>query len=80
MGDVPITPIEALRRAQRIGLEAGLKYVYLGNVPQEEGGEDTYCPACKAVLVRRSGLMLVENRLKNAACPTCRKPVAGVWQ
>lgn len=79
MGDVPVTPIETLRRAQRIGLEAGLQYVYLGNAPQEEGGEDTSCAGCKTVLVRRSGLMLVENRLKDGACPACGRAVAGVW-
>ena len=79
MGGVPISPIETLRRAQRLGREAGLKHVYLGNVLQEEG-EDTRCPTCDTVLVRRTGLMLLENRLANGACPNCWTPVAGVWQ
>ncbi len=79
MEDVPITPIETLRRAERIGREAGLQHVYLGNVP-EEGGEDTYCQGCKAVLVQRLGLMLVENRLRDSACPTCKRPLAGIWK
>ncbi len=79
MGGVPITPIETLRRAQRLGREAGLKHVYLGNVLEEEG-EDTRCPTCDTVLVRRTGLMLLENRLANGACPNCWTPVAGVWQ
>ncbi|MBI3603963.1 MAG: AmmeMemoRadiSam system radical SAM enzyme [Nitrospirae bacterium] len=79
MGNTPITPIETLRLAKRIGLEAGLRHVYLGNV-FEEGVEDTDCPACHTVLIRRVGLRLVENRLQDGACPTCRRPLAGVWQ
>ncbi len=79
MSDAPITPIETLRRAQRIGQEAGLQYVYVGNV-FEEGMEDTYCPGCKTLLIRRLGLTLVENRLKDSACPACRTAVAGVWK
>jgi pyruvate formate lyase activating enzyme len=79
MLDAPITPIETLRRARRIGREAGLRYVYLGNV-FEEGEEDTHCPGCKTPLIRRFGLTLIENRLKDSTCPACRMPVAGVWK
>jgi pyruvate formate lyase activating enzyme len=79
MLDAPITPIETLRRAQQIGYEAGLRHVYLGNV-FEEGEEDTHCPGCKALLIRRSGLTLIENRVKDAVCPACRRPIAGVWK
>lgn len=80
MGAVPVTPIETLRRAAAIGQEAGLQHVYLGNVPQEEGGEDTCCAGCTTVLVRRSGLMLVENRLKDSTCPACGRAIAGIWR
>ncbi len=79
MGAIPMTPIETLRRAQQLGSEAGLKHVYLGNVLEEEG-EDTRCPACGALLVRRTGLVLLENRLREGACQNCWTPVAGVWQ
>lgn len=79
MRTVPCTPIETLRRAADIGRDAGLQYVYLGNV-FEERGEDTHCPACKTLLLRRDGLLMVENRITGGACPSCRKPVAGVWQ
>ena len=79
MANVPSTPLETLRAARRIGLEAGLKFVYLGNV-SEEGGEDTSCPNCRAVVIRRVGLTMIENRLKDSACPACRQPLAGVWQ
>lgn len=79
MEHVPITPIESLHRAERIGREAGLRHVYLGNVP-DEGGENTSCPGCGALLIRRAGLLMIEDRLKDGTCPTCRRRVAGVWQ
>jgi pyruvate formate lyase activating enzyme len=78
MANIPSTPIETLRAARQIGLETGLKFVYLGNV-SEEGGEDTSCPNCRTLVIRRAGLTMIENRLKDAACPACRQPLAGVW-
>jgi len=78
MGMVPPTPIATLRMAERVGKEAELQYVYLGNV-FEEPGEDTHCPGCRAVVIRRSGLFLVENRLKDGACPDCGRKIEGIW-
>jgi len=77
MTDTPPTPAATLRRAARIGLEAGLRYVYVGNLPGG-GGEDTYCPGCGARLIRRHGFQLLENRIRNGVCPDCRTPVAGI--
>ena len=78
MSHVAITPIETLRRAEQIGREAGLQHVYVGNV-FEGGGEDTYCPGCHTVVIRRTGLMLLENQLKGSTCPNCGRRIAGVW-
>ena len=78
MEEIPVTPVESLRRAERIGREAGLLHVYIGNAP-ELRGEDTCCPGCHTVLIRRAGLALIENRLKDGGCPACQRPVAGVW-
>ena len=75
--DVPPTPVATLRRARDIGLEAGLRYVYEGNVPGE-AGENTYCSACGAQVIRRSGLGLVRNRLQGGRCPECGQPIDGV--
>ncbi|WP_447974717.1 AmmeMemoRadiSam system radical SAM enzyme [Nitrospira sp. Kam-Ns4a] len=79
LSDGAETPIDTLRRAALIGREAGLQYVYLGNVPEEEGGEDTRCPECGTVVLRRTGLSLVDNRLKSGACPACRQAIPGIW-
>ncbi|MCX6094736.1 MAG: AmmeMemoRadiSam system radical SAM enzyme [Candidatus Bipolaricaulota bacterium] len=71
------TPVETLERARRIGLDVGLHYVYLGNVPDE--GEETHCPSCGAVVIRRRGYFVWENRLTGGTCPSCGAPVDGVW-
>ncbi len=79
MAQLPITPIESLGRAERIGRDAGLQHVYIGNV-FEGGSENTFCPGCHALVVWRSGMMLVENRLHGSNCAECGEPVAGVWE
>ncbi len=73
------TPIPSLLRAREIGQEEGLRYVYLGNVPQEEGAENTICPGCGAVVIRRWGLTMVENRLRAGRCQDCSQFVTGRW-
>ena len=76
--DKPRTPVETLRRAREIGTEEGLHYVYEGNVPGE-GGENTYCYACGAVLIERHGVLLTRNNLREGRCPDCGTWVGGVW-
>lgn len=73
----PPTPVATLRRARDIGLQAGLRYVYEGNVPGE-AGENTYCYACGAQVIQRSGAGLVRNRLQGGRCPECGRPIDGV--
>ena len=52
MTDVPPTPLATLQRARQIGLEEGLHYVYVGNIPDDRG-QDTFCPECGRLLIRR---------------------------
>lgn len=75
--DKPRTPVSTLRRASNIGKEEGLHYVYEGNVPGE-GGENTYCHSCGALLIERYGLELIRNRLQNGTCPECGSRIKGV--
>jgi pyruvate formate lyase activating enzyme len=42
-------------------------------------GESTHCPGCGKVLIRRVGQAVAENRLKNGACPDCRRRIPGIW-
>lgn len=78
MLDHPPTPTATLRRARQIGLEAGLKHVYVGNVPDADG-ENTYCPTCGKLLIERHGFRLGKIQLEHGACGTCRTPLAGLW-
>lgn len=77
MLDVPVTPVETLRRAAEIGREAGLRYVYEGNVPGEKG-ENTTCYRCGALLIERYGFHVRVNRIRHGACPDCGAPIDGV--
>jgi pyruvate formate lyase activating enzyme len=52
--DVPPTPLETLETARRIGIEAGLKFVYIGNIAAADG-QNTVCPNCRTISIRRSG-------------------------
>jgi pyruvate formate lyase activating enzyme len=74
------TPPAKLVEAAAIGRSAGLRYVYAGNLPGRTGDlENTRCPACSALLVERSGFMVVANRLSGGSCPDCGTAVAGYW-
>jgi pyruvate formate lyase activating enzyme len=77
--DAPPTPVDTLKRARQIGLEEGLRHVYMGNVPGQ-GGEDTYCPYCGAVVVSRSGYRILDMKLKGKGiCPVCSGEIKGEW-
>ncbi len=74
--NLPPTEISVLEHAKRIGLEEGLHYVYLGNVPGE--GENTTCPQCSHLLIDRVGYTIQHYSLDDGACPECGYKVAGV--
>lgn len=76
MKDVPITPIEKLQKAYKIGKQAGLNYVYLGNVSNSK--VSTYCPKCKTLCIDRQKLPII-NKLKKGKCPNCKEEIKGIW-
>lgn len=71
------TPVEKVRRAREIGLEAGLRYVYTGNIPGDEG-ESTYCHSCGEILIKRVGYSIRKQNMKDGACTGCGTKVDGV--
>jgi len=75
--DRDMTSMETLDRAMQIGKDAGLKYIYKGNVI---GHEDTLCPSCNQLLIRRDGFGVSMNKLKEGKCPSCGYEVQGVWE
>ncbi len=81
MLDVERTPESTLLRAYKIGQEEGLKYLYIGNVDNEDY-ESTYCPSCKKRVIDRSGNIgqFVTNELdEKGVCPYCNYQLEGVW-
>lgn len=82
MQDKPNTSLATLLRAAEIGREAGLRYVYAGNLPGDvDEYESTFCPKCRAVLVKRTGYFVHEvNLTPQGTCPGCGEPVPGVWR
>jgi len=77
--DRPPTPVETLRKARQIAMEEGLLYVYLGNVPGDDG-EDTFCPQTGEKIIDRTGFWIQSNKLSSDG--TCGRgfKVAGVWE
>jgi pyruvate formate lyase activating enzyme len=70
-----------LLQAVKAGREAGLKFVYAGNLPGTVGEwEDTRCSCCLATLIQRRGFRVLENRIgSDGLCPECGAPIPGVW-
>ncbi len=80
MKDIPATPAATLTRARQIALDAGIKYVYTGNVHDERGGA-TYCPSCHTPLILRDWYRIDDYRLlPDGRCPECGTAVAGRFE
>src|SRR3989440_7189988 len=81
MQETANTTAEQLMRACEIGREAGLRYVYAGNLPGRVGRwENTYCPACDELLVERYGYIIRQMKVTRAGtCPKCETVIPGIW-
>jgi pyruvate formate lyase activating enzyme len=77
MKEVSATPLQTLQMAKKIGLEAGLYYVYLGNLG-DNGNLDTICPKCGQILIERSNFGIMKNNIQDNRCPNCGMEIAGV--
>jgi len=75
--DRPSTPLETLIMAREIGIKSGLKYVYTGNVPGDDG-ENTFCYKCKNILIDRWGFYVRKNLIENGKCAHCGAHIDGV--
>lgn len=79
MKNLPPTPISSLERAYEICREEGLRFVYVGNVPQHEM-ESTYCPSCKEVIIHRRGYRVMSLDIVDGHCRFCGTAIPGKWQ
>ena len=77
MTDKPPTPVETIVMARDIGIKSSLRYVYVGNVPGENG-ENTFCYSCGNLLIHRWGFSIRKNRVENGTCPHCGVKIDGI--
>jgi pyruvate formate lyase activating enzyme len=77
MPSTPPTPPKTLQTAYQIGKEAGLDYIYMGNIA---GEANTSCPQCGTLLIRRSGYYILEYQLEDSQCPSCGLTIPGMWE
>ncbi len=71
------TPEATLKMAEEIGRQAGLKYIYVGNV--YGWGNDTFCHNCKKALIKREGFSIIDYKVKDKKCPYCQAEISGVF-
>lgn len=78
LSHLPPTPIKTLERVRQLGLESGLRFVYLGNVPGHLG-ENTYCPGCGRTLIERRNYEILSHAIEDNHCPYCGEeiPIVG---
>jgi len=76
--NLPRTPVSTLERSRKVALDAGVRYVYAGNVPMHPS-ENTFCHECRNELIRRTGFRVQFNRIDDGKCPKCQTPIPGVW-
>jgi len=75
---LPSTPINSLHNAKEIATKAGCKFVYIGNIPEQDA-LNTYCPKCKGLVIERMGYKIVRNNIQNNKCKTCGEKIPGIW-
>jgi len=75
--DAPATGAKTIQKAVEIGREAGLRYVYAGNIQGES--ENTRCSACGETLIERMGFRVMRNSAAKGRCPNCGSALSGVW-
>jgi pyruvate formate lyase activating enzyme len=76
MSDYPPTPDKTIKRIRERGLEQGLRFVYSGNLWGDEG-ENTYCPVCGKLLIKRTGYNITEYNMQNGKCSFCGEKIEG---
>ncbi len=74
------TPLAALHAAVEIGREAGLRYIYTGNLPGSEEMADTRCHGCGCIVARRERMSILALEVgESGDCPQCKAKIPGLW-
>ena len=74
---LPMYPVETLEQARDIAVEEGIRYAYVGNLP-EHPGDNTYCPRCGEMIIRRLGFTILDKHMVDGKCQHCGQPIPGV--
>jgi pyruvate formate lyase activating enzyme len=76
--NLPPTPVATLERSREMAMARGMRYAYVGNVPDHPGNH-TYCPSCGKAVIKRTGFFIAEMHVKKGLCAFCRAKISGVW-
>ncbi|MBL7102791.1 MAG: AmmeMemoRadiSam system radical SAM enzyme [Bacteroidales bacterium] len=76
--NLPATPVSTLEKARYVAIKAGINYIYIGNVPGSDA-ENTFCPNCNKIIIKRKGYRLLENNIENGKCKFCKTIINGIW-
>jgi len=77
MLDTPATPLTSIQQAYDIGRQAGLQFVYTGNIRHQQN--TTYCPNCHQPLIERLGYQILSNKIIDGKCVYCNHQIPGIW-
>lgn len=75
---LPSPPVHILETLREVAFSAGLKYVYIGNVPGHSG-ENTHCHHCSKIIIKRFGFKVLENNIQDGKCKFCHQAIPGIW-
>jgi len=76
---LPSTPVSTLNKAKDIAINAGIKFVYVGNVPGHSS-QNTICPECNKIILERRGYFILNNFITDNSCKFCGEEIPGVWK
>ena len=76
---IPVTPVAMLEKARETAVNAGIRFVYIGNVPGSDA-QHTYCPGCNKTVIERYGFSIGAMNLVNESCRFCGTKIEGVWR
>jgi pyruvate formate lyase activating enzyme len=76
--NLPPTPVATLERFRNYAMGKGIRYAYVGNVPNHPGNH-TYCPRCGKAVIERSSIFITGLNMEHGRCKYCAKEIAGVW-
>jgi len=76
--NLPPTPVATLERSRNYAMSRGIRYAYVGNVP-DHAGNHTYCPACGKAVIKRNSFFITEMNMVRGNCKFCGRSIAGIW-